>query len=119
MAGMRTHAGRPLLLLHCPLTDTATAAKGKGAAESAMLDIAFNDDRLADGDLVLKVTGRLFCANAPRLIAGSWSANFLAARATIDLSYFDSRLFYMRADTYRRSFVGMQKEIDDSTGLTL
>ncbi len=97
----------------------ATAARGKGAAEAAMMD-AFADDYADDpaGEVWVKCTGRLFVRNADRCLPRLTDPG-LAVRLSLDLAHADSRFFATTAGVWRSHLVGVGDHTDSAQGIYL
>lgn len=95
--------------------------KGKGYGELRIIEHALAASRLiADAPLVMKVTGRLYVANAAAILTrlGTTSAAVLCDLRQ-NLSVADTRVFCATPAFMRDYFVPRADEIDDSAGAML
>lgn len=92
-------------------------ARGKGAVEAAALDEWMWTGPAAE-TTVFKGTGRLVVRNAARLLRAAPVAGVIARRRA-DFSWVDTRFIGLRPATWRTTFSGMSKEIDDEQGVYL
>jgi hypothetical protein len=95
----------------------STVARGKGACEAALLTEVLPRLGTSDvNDLVLKCTGRLFVANVRRMLPSNHDSRAVVARATVDLSFADARLFGATSAGWQRWLAGMSAEVDEPRG---
>jgi len=107
-------------LLHAPPPTDADVARGKGAAEAAMMDL-FCETFARDGsdEAWYKVTGRLFVKNFDRCIPPVLPEPSVVARVALNMRQLDSRFFGATAGLWRRHFLGTGVHVDDHEGIFL
>lgn len=91
-------------------------SRGKGAIEASAMDDLMCSGAVPDNTTVFKATGRLTIANATRLLRPV-SVETVVARRRADYSWVDTRFIGFRPHTWRSTFSGMAKEVDDARGV--
>lgn len=92
--------------------DAETSARGKGAVEAVALDRALAE---VDEGTVYKCTGRLWVANAERLVV-PLAPDAARIRRTLDRTWVDGRFLGASTAVWRRALTGMAPEVDDGDG---
>ena len=101
-------------LLPAPPPSDADVARGKGAAEAAMMDLfcaTFPEDDPAEP--WYKATGRLFVRNLDRCIPAVLPECSVVARVALNMRQMDTRFFGASAGVWRRHFVDAGRQVDD------